>query len=641
MSTNKVILALKERNTFLETALARAQDENRVWDQIFTENHCGMVLSDAVSGELLKMNPTYAAMHGYSIPELIGKSMSDVYPPEYHNDHPEIVRLVNDNGHYVYNSIHIRKDGSRFPVLVDSYEITVIGRRLRAVSVWDITENELKDKELNQYREDLEELVNIRTKELQRINKHLQREIKQREAIENKLIEKNHAMVNILESINDGFTSVNRQWVITYENKTAVEARKANGSNINLVGSDFRKTYKYGNKLINDSCLKVMEDGQPRRFETYATQQGHWVEISIYPTASGISIFSRYIAEKRRIEKAIEEEHRRLYLLFDNFPGLILVQEEDYKIRYANSSFQAKFGPYEGKACYEVMAKTNLPCQVCVTSTVFGRDSAIREEQLFHNEIFEVYIQPFTDADGSKLVVKVLIDITERKKSEREFARLDKLNMVGELAAGIAHEVRNPMTTVRGFLQILAAKEDTKHYGEFYKLMIEELDRANSIITDFLSLARDKPSDFSLTNISKVVRSLSPLLSVDALNQDKDINLELEQVNDIQGNENELRQLILNLARNGLDAMLSNTTLKIQTLMLENDVILRVCDQGEGIDPVIFKKLGTPFLTTKESGTGLGLAICLSIAARHKAEINFESNPAGTTVTVRFAGGRC
>ncbi|MFZ3101221.1 MAG: ATP-binding protein [Desulfitobacteriaceae bacterium] len=343
------------------------------------------------------------------------------------------------------------------------------------------------------------------------------------------------------------------------------------------------------------------------------------------------------IQDEKILQKVIEEEHHRLYSLFDNFPGLILVQEKDHKIRYANSSFQAKFGSYEGKPCFEVMTKSNHPCQDCITSSVFGRNSALREEQLLENQVYEVYIQPFTDADGSNLVVKVLIDITEKKNAEREYARLDRLNMVGAMAAGIAHEVRNPLTTVRGFLQMLSTKVDAKHNGEFYELMIEELDRANSIMTDFLSLATDKTTDFRLTNISKVVKSLSPLLSADALNQDKDINLELGRVRDIQGNENELRQLILNLAKNGFEAMPSCTTLKLQTLMLENDVLLRVCDQGGGIDPVILDKLGTPFLTTKEQGTGLGLAICHSIAARHKATINFESNSAGTTVTVRFS----
>ncbi|MFZ3101132.1 MAG: ATP-binding protein [Desulfitobacteriaceae bacterium] len=521
MSSDKVITKLKQKVAFLEAELARAQDENTIWERIFTENYWGMVVSDSISGEILKTNPHYAAMHGYSIPELIGKSMKDVYAPDCQKDLSEIVRIIHESGHYAYNSVHLKKDGSTFPVHVDAHDVTVNGKDYRVVSVWDITENELKEKELNQSREDLEQIVKLRIGELRVINKQLRSEIIQKEAAKNELHKANHEMVNLLESINDGFLAVNRKWVITYANKAMVEARKANGLHNHLVGSDYWQIYKNDNKLINDFCLQVMENGQPIRFESYAPLIGYWADFSIYPTANGISIFCR--------------------------------------------------------------------------------------------------------------------NIEARKQAERELARLDRLNLVGEMAAGIAHEVRNPMTTVRGFLQMLGSKDDTKQYHEFYDLMIEELDRANLILTDFLNLARDNPSDFKLTNISKVVKSLSPLLLADALNQEKDLELKLEQVADIHGNENELRQLILNLARNGLEAMPRGTLLTIQTHILGNHIILKIRDRGSGFDPVILEKLGTPFLTTKERGTGLGLAICHSIAARHKAEINFDSNPTGTTVTVKFA----
>jgi PAS domain S-box-containing protein len=639
MATDEVIIELKQRITFLEAVLANVREDNGIWDRIFAENYWGMMVCDAITGELLKMNICYADMHGYSISELIGKSIYDVFALGYHKDLPEIIRMIHDHGHYAYNSVHIRKNGSCFPVHTDSYEVTVNARRFRVVSIWDISESELKEKELRQYRENLEELVKLRTEELERTNKQLRSEIMQKEAAENELARANREMIDTLESISDGFVAVNRQWIITYANKAMVNARKKKGINGILVGSGLWETYEQGNREIYDSCLKVMNDRKPTRFETYVALMGQWNEFSIYPTESGISIFSRNIDEQKKIEKAVEEEHHRLYSLFDSFPGLIYVQEDKHKIRFANSSFQTKFGPYEGKPCYEVIAGLTIPCSDCILPIVIKGSKYRSKEVAFDNRIYEGYAQPFTDADGSRLVFKVLLDITERKDAERELARLERLNMVGEMAAGIAHEVRNPLTTVRGFLQLLAAKDNTKQYHEFYALMIEELDRANFIISDFLSLASDKTSDFELTNISEMVRGLSPLLAADALNQDKEMILELAQVPDILGNKNELRQLLLNIARNGLEAMPVGTTLTIQTLMLEDYIILRVCDQGEGVDPVIFEKLGTPFLTTKAQGTGLGLAICQSIAVRHHAVISYESNPSGTTVTVKFPVG--
>jgi len=634
MARNQVMIELEQRAAFVEAALANVQDDHGIWERIFTESNWGMVVSNTENGELLKMNPVFADMHGYCLHELIGKSMYDVFAPECHKDLPEIVRKIHDSGHHAFDSIHIRKDGSRFPVHIDIYEVTVNAESLRVVFVWDISESDKREKELCQYRQSLEELVRSRTKELERSNEQLRSQITQREIAENELAKANQEMSNTLESIQDGFLAVNRQWIITYANKAIVNARKKKGFHDILVGSEFRETCEQVNNAIYGHCLKVMKDRKPNRFEIYIEFLGQWTEFSIYPTESGISLFCRNIDERKKIEKAVEAEHYRLYSIFNSFPGLIYVQEDNRKIRFANSRFQEKFGPYEGKPCYEVVAGLTAPCSDCRLPNIM--DGSQWKEMVFDKRSYEVYSQPFTDADGSKLVFKVLLDITARKNVNQELARLERLNMVGEMAAGIAHEVRNPLTTVKGFLQLLTSKDNTREYHEFYDLMIEELDRANSIISDFLSLARDQTTDYKLTNISEMVRSLSPLLTADALIQDKEIVLELEQVPDILGNKNELRQLLLNIARNGLEAMPVGTTLTIQTFKLDDFIILRVCDQGAGIDPVILEKLGTPFLTTKEQGTGLGLAICQGIAVRHHAAIDYESTPSGTTVTVKF-----
>jgi len=630
------IMELKQKVAFLEATLADVREDNEIWEKIFLENSWGMVVADATSGTLLKVNPQYAKMHGYKPNDLIGKSMYDVLcAPGHQNDCWENGPKIH-NDRYEYNSVHVRKDGSYFPVRINNHEITVKGRRLRIVSTWDITENELKEKELSQYRESLEQLVKFRTDELEKTNERLRSEIMQKESVENELAKANQEMINTLESMGDCFEAVNSQWIITYANRAMVNALQANGLDGNIVGSDFWETHKLGSKTINDACLKVMNDGVPIRFETYALTMGQWVEVSIYPTESGISIFLRNIEERKKIEKAVEEEHHRLYSLFNSFPGLIYLQEENHRIRFANNSFQAKFGPCIDQPCFEVIAGLPFPCPDCMSSMVLRSLTAVWKEMVFDNRIYEVYSQPFIDADGSKLVFKVLIDITDRRRADRELARLERLNMIGEMAAGIAHEVRNPLTTVRGFLQLLQSKVETVDYHDFYQLMTDELDRANLILSDFLSLARDKSVDFKLINITEIVTSLTPLLTADAINQDKKIMLELEEVPDTHGNGNELRQLILNLARNGFEAMQAGAALTIRTYTFENDIILKVCDQGRGVDPDILEKLGTPFLTTKERGTGLGIAICQSIAVRHKASISFDSEHTGTTVTVKF-----
>ena len=244
---------------------------------------------------------------------------------------------------------------------------------------------------------------------------------------------------------------------------------------------------------------------------------------------------------------------------------------------------------------------------------------------------------PYQNADSSSSWYKTIItDITERKRYEKELARLDRLNLVGEMAAGIGHEVRNPMTTVRGFLQLYRNKNSFIQYKENFDLMIDELDRANSIITEFLSLAKNRVVTLTFQNLNTILTNLSPLIQADAMLLDKYINLQLEEIPELLLDEKEIRQLILNLIRNGLEAMSSGGNLAIKTYRDGQEVVLSVQDQGKGIEPDILEKIGTPFFTTKDSGTGLGLAVCYGIAARHNAVINIKTSPQGTTVLVMF-----
>lgn len=223
-----------------------------------------------------------------------------------------------------------------------------------------------------------------------------------------------------------------------------------------------------------------------------------------------------------------------------------------------------------------------------------------------------------------------------KSKMEKEMARLDRLSLVGEMAAGIGHEVRNPMTTVRGFLQLLGSKEDCFKYNEFFKLMIDELDRANSIITEFLSLAKDRVVELEVQSLKEIVEDIFPLIQADGLISEKNVVMELEEVAKIPLDKKEIRQLILNLVQNGSQAMLPGGTIKIRTFMNNEEIVLAVTDEGSGIPPQVLEKIGTPFFTTKENGTGLGLAVCYSIVSRHNAKIDIETGSTGTTFFVRF-----
>lgn len=227
-------------------------------------------------------------------------------------------------------------------------------------------------------------------------------------------------------------------------------------------------------------------------------------------------------------------------------------------------------------------------------------------------------------------------DIIEIKKYQSELSRLDNLNIIGQMAASIAHEIRNPITSIKGFLQIFKNQDMYSKDKELMDLMIEELDRVNDIITDFLSITQNKNIKLKLQCLNDNIRKILPLLNADALKNDILIKTELQDAQKIMIDESGIRQLLLNLARNGIDAMSVGGTLTIQTFEDGNGVNLVIEDTGCGMPVEVLEKIGTPFFTTKENGTGLGLAVCKNVAESHNARIEIKTSSEGTAFSVIF-----
>ncbi|CUH97287.1 hypothetical protein P22_3414 [Propionispora sp. 2/2-37] len=244
---------------------------------------------------------------------------------------------------------------------------------------------------------------------------------------------------------------------------------------------------------------------------------------------------------------------------------------------------------------------------------------------------------PIYDAKGNFVALEGIVrDITTRKKLEQMSSLFDRMNMVGSMAAAVAHEIRNPLTTVRGYLQILARKEKYRPEKEKFDLMTEEIDRANSIIREYLSLSREKIIDLKTSSLNHIINALYPLIQADATSFKVNVLLELNEIPDLLLDENEIRQLLLNLVRNGIEAMPSGGDLVLRTFREDNYIVLSIRDHGSGIPSHVLDNLGTPFLTTKDTGTGLGLPICYQIAHRHHASIRVSTNDQGTTMSVYF-----
>jgi PAS domain S-box-containing protein len=262
------------------------------------------------------------------------------------------------------------------------------------------------------------------------------------------------------------------------------------------------------------------------------------------------------------------------------------------------------------------------------------------EEMCFRTKSGEVRTGIFsTDlirVDSCEFLLTVIMDITELKHYRRECGRLDRLGLIGQMAATVSHEVRNPLTVVRGFLQMFSNKPKYLEENEYFQLMISELDRANSIITNFLSMSSIKDTRTKNVNLNKIIDFIYPLINADALKGEKEMVLNLNPVPDLHLNIEEIKQLVLNLVRNGLEAMSAGGCLTISTFISDGAVVLSVMDEGCGLPQTVYEHLGTPFLTTKENGTGLGLSVCYGIVSRHKGEIDVKTGSNGTIFNIKF-----
>lgn len=340
----------------------------------------------------------------------------------------------------------------------------------------------------------------------------------------------------------------------------------------------------------------------------------------------------------KQVNKELESSKLKVTKIIEGISDGFFALDRNWQFTFVNQETERIFNKDNtdllGKSIWDVFPQSvntitfnRLMEAISKNETVYWEDKGV----ISPSQSFEYHAYPFEEG-----LTVYLRDITEIKRQQQELGRLERLNLIGQLAAGISHEIRNPLTTVKGFLQILGSKSKYMADKDYFELMISEIDRANNIISDFLSLSKVNLDDIKPNNLNATIDKLFPMIQADAFSNNKEVVLDLNELPEIMINENEIRQLILNLVRNGLEVTPEHECVIISTYTKEDNVILTVKDHGTGIPKEIQDKIGTPFFTTKETGTGLGLAISMGIAQRHEAIFEFETGVNGTIFRVIF-----
>jgi signal transduction histidine kinase len=253
------------------------------------------------------------------------------------------------------------------------------------------------------------------------------------------------------------------------------------------------------------------------------------------------------------------------------------------------------------------------------------RNQRLRYEQALHR------------LDDSHRKLKEQTDILFQ--TEEQLRRADRLSALGELSAGMAHEIRNPLSSIKGAAEILKddySPDEAKY--EFIQILLKESDRLNRIVQEFLSFARPKQPELQQADLNEAVESVLSLIAQEARHAGVKVDKTLDpSIGKRSLDAGLLKQAFLNLALNAIQAMPQGGTLTVKTALRGDAVEVEIADTGTGIPDENRKKLFSPFFTTKKNGTGLGLAITYRIIENHRGRIDVASAAGkGTTFTVKI-----
>jgi hypothetical protein len=359
------------------------------------------------------------------------------------------------------------------------------------------------------------------------------------------------------------------------------------------------------------------------------------------------------IEELKHSNKESEDQRREIAAILDGITDIMMVLSEDLRIISVNHVFREVFNEPEpeGKYCYAIFRGEDKPCPECPAFKSLSTNSVYKETAFFNvgeeNRQFEMIASPLKNPEWPQHRVLIFKrDVTMEKVYQAKFYQAEKMATIGVLAAGVAHEVNNPLAAVAGFaegirrrLPQIEKNVDAELVDDFYEYtdtILKECSRCRDIVQALLSFSRPISSAFSPVSLNDVVKDTVRLLQ-HHLKQHPELTLNVELQENlplIYADAPQLKQVVLNLMTNALDAIGGDGTISVSTTAVNetgngSGVRLMVEDSGCGIPPDIVDKLFEPFFTTKPvgKGIGIGLSTCYNIVQKHSGDISVKSAP--------------
>ncbi|GIQ68102.1 PAS domain-containing sensor histidine kinase [Xylanibacillus composti] len=273
-----------------------------------------------------------------------------------------------------------------------------------------------------------------------------------------------------------------------------------------------------------------------------------------------------------------------------------------------------------------------------------GQEVADREI-VFHDEMMQTTVCLF-DAlpvydDKRKSITGAYLqfrDITDRHELERQILLSEKFSAIGKLAAGLAHEIRNPLTSVIGFVYLMKQKYKNSSEMRYLDIIDQELMTLNKLVSQFVLMAKPSNPQIRTCNLNSLIVDTVELMKSQAIL--KSITLETllpQEALEVKVDAQQIKQVFVNLIQNAIEAMRNQGVIRVVLDRKADHAVIRIIDEGEGIPDEHLKQIVTPFFTTKDEGLGLGLSISYRMIESHKGKIDISSKPGvGTTFTVQL-----
>ncbi|MGE7602724.1 ATP-binding protein [Peribacillus sp. NPDC097675] len=234
-------------------------------------------------------------------------------------------------------------------------------------------------------------------------------------------------------------------------------------------------------------------------------------------------------------------------------------------------------------------------------------------------------------------IYAIFRDITDLRREEELMLMSEKLSVIGHLSAAVAHEIRNPLTSLKGFVQLM---DMTKEVNPLHTdIMLKEIDRIHIISSELLVLGKKQDVIFHMVDLGECLKEVYTLMKAESNLNNIEMNIELKESDpvSVMADTMELKQLFINIIQNSIEAVSENGKIDISLQIIEEHAMVMVRDNGIGMEPERLERIGEPFYSLKEKGTGIGLTICQKIIHRLKGEMRFESEKhKGTSVTIRI-----